>query len=155
MKKTAKPNLVVLMIFLVALGLWGTSEGTNRRCITQEWWWGRTNKKDIAFDGLNGAVSLYTHTKNVFAQLCYVNVIFDRSWALKGAPGVTGRWCSILGGGKGGGWIRTTTYIMILGGSSPLYPWKKMTMPNLLISMAFLVALGLLGGPWGDGWVIW
>ena len=39
-------------------------------------------------------------------------------------------------------------------GQFPSLPMKKMTMPNLLISMAFLVALELLGGPWGDGWVI-
>ena len=34
-------------------------------------------------------------------------------------------------------------------GQFPSLPMKKMTMPNLLTSMAFLVALGLLGGPLG------
>ena len=43
---------------------------------------------------------------------------------------------------------------MILGGQFPSLPVKKITKPNLLISMAFLVALGLLGGPWGDILVI-
>ena len=57
----------------------------------------RTYEKDIAFDGLEGAVSLLTHAKNIFAKLC-INDIFGRSWALKGASGVTGRLCSTLGG---------------------------------------------------------
>ena len=111
----------------------------------------RTNEKDIAFDGLEGAVSLLTHAKNVFAKLC-INDIFGRSWALKGASGVTGRLCPTLGGERLG-WIKTTRYILILEGQFPSLPMKKMTKPNLLISMAFLVALGLLGAPGvTDGW---
>ena len=136
------------MIFFVALGLWGASGVTNRWRNTQKWWRGRTHKKDLAFDGLRGAVFLYSHAKNVFAKLCYINYIFGRSRAQRGAPGVTGRWCSTLGGWR----VRMNQNNEIFHdfrGQFPSLPMKKMTMPNLLISMAFLVALGLLGGPLG------
>ena len=33
-------------------------------------------------------------------------------------------------------------------------PMEKKAKPNLIILLAFLVALGLLGVPCGDGWVV-
>ena len=140
------------MIFLVALGLWGASGVTNRWRITQEWWRGRTHKKDLAFDGLKGAVSLYTHAKNVFAKLCYINDIFGRFRALRGAPGVKGRWCSTLGGWR----VRMNQNNKIFHdfrGQFPSLPMKKMTLPNLLLYGIFS-RFGVPGGPPGvtDGW---
>ena len=83
-KKTAKPNLVISVVFLVALGLWVTVGW----CATSGGLRGRTIQKDIVFDGLKGAVNLITLAKDAQAKwssLWY----FWSIWGSDGALGVT------------------------------------------------------------------
>ena len=51
--------------------------------------------------------------------------------------------------GEGVGQIQKTWCLMVYGGLFLSLPVKKMAKPYLVISVVFLVALGLLGGPVG------
>ena len=43
---------------------------------------------------------------------------------------------------------------MVLWGLIFFSAMEKKAKPNLIILLVFLVALGLWGVPWGDGWVV-
>ena len=51
--------------------------------------------------------------------------------------------------GDGVGQIRETYYRAVLRGLFPSLPMKKMSKPNLVNPVVFLVVLKLLGGPLG------
>ena len=89
-EKTAKPNLVSLVVYLVALGLLGGTPGMSGwEYATQGGQWGRKNQVDLIFDGFEGAVALFTHEKNSLSKSGYLSVIFNCFRALRGALTVT------------------------------------------------------------------
>ena len=59
MNKTAKPNLVISVVFVFALGLWGGPWGEGWMMCPLGGWWGRTNPKDLVFDDFSVSCLFY------------------------------------------------------------------------------------------------
>ena len=112
-EKTAKPNLVTLVVYLVALGLLGGTPGMSGwEYATQGGQWGRKNLVDLIFDGFEGAVALFTHEKTVYPNLV-ISVLFSTALWLSRGPLQSQMGDASLQEGNTVGQIRKTYHLMI------------------------------------------
>ena len=124
-------------------------------CATPGQWWSRTNKKDLTFDGLKGAVSLFTYKKDGQANLGYHGGIFGHWEALEGPLGWQIEDAPPQEGGKVEKNQKDVTYDSFKG-VAPLFTYKKKngrTKSGYCDGVSFCFG-ALMWGPWVDGWVM-
>ena len=152
LENKVKTNLVILVVFFVASGLWKGGPWDNRLAMRNPGeGWGRKNQKCFIFDGFKWAVPLFTHEKVDYAKLGHLSGIFVTLTFWGGALG----WRMVDALPKeveGVGWPRKAKHLMILRGLSLSFPSKNTAMPNLVILAAFLVVWRFWG--WPPGWHI-
>ena len=123
----------------------------NGWCTNPGGWRARSYQKDLTFDGFKGAVPLFTYYKDGGAKSDDLDGIFGGFGArrlLRGPPWVTDGWCTTTRRQRGRTNLKDLTFDGCKG-LFPSLPMKKTSEPDLVISVAFLVALGFWRGPMG------
>ena len=100
-------------IFVCSGALRGVSRERDGWCATSGRWKGRTNQKELKFDGIKGAVPLFIHKKRRLSQIWLSIWYFWSLWGSEGGPWDAGIGDAPPWEGDGLGLILKTEHLIV------------------------------------------